>query len=513
MCFKYVFVVFLLWSASVFLIKGQNGENRTLTFRDTVFFRIGESRLDLSYMNNRKSLENVTSRIERVIKDSGLIVSGMKVQGGFSIDGKSLDRNLYLAKSRALEIKSYVAQKLNIIDSQIEATQTENPIEDVKSLIRTVNEPWKNKVLTLIEDEKDVTKLKKRLMSFEDGVAYRYMLSKLFPSARNVSSISVTFSRKRLETDNLPNGMDRIWPHLCYLVRTSSISDRDSIEAILQKPLSRYKRIDSLINMDNGKTFRLLHHLFLPALVYDFGDGVLKADSLARLVGRLTDQTPVEYRDELFLRLLDVGSDEQIAGLLASLSQATPPDVISSQVISSPSDMTVKDRDSKWALKNNTLYDLLCIPNLEIEYRLNKRWSINLEGQYAWWSDSKKNRFYQIASGGSEIRYWIKSKESFSGHYVGVFYGCGLYDLENGKEGYQGEYAVSTGLSYGYMKPLGRRLSLEFGLGLGYLSTEYDKYLPIDGRYVYQSTSHLDYLGLIKSKISIVWKLRKTPKK
>ena len=64
-----------------------------------------------------------------------------------------------------------------------------------------------------------------------------------------------------------------------------------------------------------------------------------------------------------------------------------------------------------------------------------------------------------------------------------------------------------VGLSYGYMFPLGRRLSLETELGIGFLHTEYEEYLPIDGHYVYQQTSRTNWLGPVKLKFALVWRL------
>ncbi|MGV8134684.1 MAG: DUF3575 domain-containing protein [Mangrovibacterium sp.] len=151
------------------------------------------------------------------------------------------------------------------------------------------------------------------------------------------------------------------------------------------------------------------------------------------------------------------------------------------------------------------LYDAALMPSLEIEWLLSKRWSVTLEGQCAWWSWSEKNYTYQIASGGPELRYWLKRKAPFSGHYLGAFCSGGLYDLQVDQEGYRGECYVCTGLSYGYMKRLGRKLSLEFGLGAGYLSTQYEKYQPVNGHNVYQSTERVRFFGPLKAKIALVW--------
>ena len=89
--------------------------------------------------------------------------------------------------------------------------------------------------------------------------------------------------------------------------------------------------------------------------------------------------------------------------------------------------------------------------------------------------------------------------------------GAGHYDLENGKEGYQGEFMMA-GLSYGYMFPISRVLSLEAGIGVGYMNTEYKEYLPMDGHYVYEQTGRTGYIGPLKLKFSLVWYLGRSKK-
>ena len=146
------------------------------------------------------------------------------------------------------------------------------------------------------------------------------------------------------------------------------------------------------------------------------------------------------------------------------------------------------------------------MPSLEIEYLINERWTVNLEGEVAWWSKKNKHKYDQIATISPEGRYWFKTRKPWHGHYVGLFVGGSWYDLENGKRGYKGELFM-TGLSYGYMFPVSRNISFEAGIGVGFLHTSYEEYLPIDGHYVYQRTSRTDYFGPVKLKFALVWRL------
>ena len=158
------------------------------------------------------------------------------------------------------------------------------------------------------------------------------------------------------------------------------------------------------------------------------------------------------------------------------------------------------------AIKTNLLYDAILMPSLEVEYRIDDRWSVAVEGSVAWWKRDRRHKYYQIATILPEGRYWFGTKKPWHGHYVGVFAGGSWYDLENGARGYKGEF-FTTGVSYGYMFPIGRSLSIEAGLGVGFLYTTYEEYLPIDGHYVYQQTSRTNWFGPVKVKLALVWRL------
>lgn len=162
------------------------------------------------------------------------------------------------------------------------------------------------------------------------------------------------------------------------------------------------------------------------------------------------------------------------------------------------------------ALKTNLLTDAILMPSLEAEWLIRENWSIAAHGNVAWWSRDSEHRYYQLAAIYPEARWWFKTKGPWHGHYLGIFAGGTYYDLENGGRGYQGEGGF-VGLSYGYMFPVSRSLSFEVGIGVGYLYTEYEEYLPVPymggTHYVYQQTSRMNYLGPLKLKFSFVWRL------
>ena len=48
---------------------------------------------------------------------------------------------------------------------------------------------------------------------------------------------------------------------------------------------------------------------------------------------------------------------------------------------------------------------------------------------------------------------------------------------------------------------------MEAGVGVGFLHTDYEEYLPLDGHYVYQQSGRVDYFGPLKLKLTFVWNI------
>ena len=151
-------------------------------------------------------------------------------------------------------------------------------------------------------------------------------------------------------------------------------------------------------------------------------------------------------------------------------------------------------------------------PNIEIEIPVGKRWSVNMEYKSPWWSNSSKEICYQLISGGIESRYWLGNRElhhRLNGHFFGLYAEGGIYDFQFKGDGYQGKYYGAAGFTYGYSTSVSRHLALEFSLGIGYLTTEYQKYTPYEGSLVWMSSGNYTFIGPTKAKISLVWVITK----
>lgn len=174
-----------------------------------------------------------------------------------------------------------------------------------------------------------------------------------------------------------------------------------------------------------------------------------------------------------------------------------------------------------FALKTNMLFDAALMPNVEIEVPIGRRWSVNGEYMFPWWLMKDNKYCLEILSGGLEARYWPgnrrnrESREALTGHFLGLYAGGGKYDLQWDTNGYQGEFFIAAGISYGWAARIARNLHLEFNIGIGLLRTDYRHYHARDNykTLLWQENGKYTWFGPTKAKISLVWLLDRKAKK
>ena len=170
------------------------------------------------------------------------------------------------------------------------------------------------------------------------------------------------------------------------------------------------------------------------------------------------------------------------------------------------------------AVRTNLLYDALVIPNIGLEFYLGRGWSLAGNWMYTWFKNDKRHRYHRIYGGDLEVRRWFGTKKDNSpltGHHVGLYGQMLTYDLEWGGKGYLGDrWSYGGGISYGYSAPIGRRLNLDFTVGVGYLGGEYFEYVPggwcethKKECYLWQATKQRRWFGPTKAEVSLVWLL------
>ena len=171
--------------------------------------------------------------------------------------------------------------------------------------------------------------------------------------------------------------------------------------------------------------------------------------------------------------------------------------------------------NGKWHLRTNLLYDAALLPNIGIEYGITPQYSLVLNAGGNWLKWDKKHYYWRMLTADIEGRYWLGDRKNdeilqHKGHHIGVYAAVYRYDLEFGGKGQMGDFNIGGGVSYGYSLPIGRRLSLDMSIGVGFVGGKYKKYEPrSDGRYYWLSDEHRAWIGPTKAEVTLVWHLPK----
>lgn len=170
-------------------------------------------------------------------------------------------------------------------------------------------------------------------------------------------------------------------------------------------------------------------------------------------------------------------------------------------------------------VKTNGLYDALLVPSVGLEFSFGPHWSIALDYVGSWWSSNRRHRYWQCYGGYVTLRRWfsdyhlLRRGEGKGVHHVGAYMTALTYDVELGGRGYQAaRFGFGAGAEYGYTLPIGKRLTLDFTIGVGFQDGEYKEYDPTHdgtGHYVWQATKKRHWFGPTKAEITLAWLLWK----
>ncbi|MDR2936952.1 MAG: DUF3575 domain-containing protein [Rikenellaceae bacterium] len=161
-------------------------------------------------------------------------------------------------------------------------------------------------------------------------------------------------------------------------------------------------------------------------------------------------------------------------------------------------------------IRTNLLYDAFLLPTLGLEWRTdNDRFGIKLDGGYSFWG-SEHGRVQKIWFANPELRWYLGAEKRFYLGAGGTFSEYNVHKYLIGGSlsddiGYQG-HLWNAGVTAGYRLPLARRLSLDFNLGLGYTSLEYETFRMIDRtRYYGEKNLTKDFWGPTQLGVNLVW--------
>ena len=169
------------------------------------------------------------------------------------------------------------------------------------------------------------------------------------------------------------------------------------------------------------------------------------------------------------------------------------------------------DKGAVVGIKTNIPYWGTATPNLGVEFRLAKHWTLEAEvglnpftnkhDDGSWGKSLKHFRLHP------EVRYWFC--ESFYGHFLGLHVPYPIYNVSDIKllgtedERHQG-WGTGVGISYGYNWAVGKHWNIEATVGVGYLYLESDKY-PCANCGQKMETVKKHYFGPTQAAVSAIY--------
>lgn len=381
-----------------------------------------------------------------------------------------------LVSNKTNEVIIYFRFSKDIIENNYQSNESE--LQKLDLIIREVNKESIDSIRIISSTSPDGNFNYNRLLAKRRSTSILNYIKNKFPD--------IDFSKLSISERNYR------WVDLkSQLEVDSSALYRDEILSILNCTKQTNKTMSLLMKVDQGKCFNYLSNKYLiflrnatsVAFYKKAPDCLNQAAIVEPLFQKRDSQT------SLYLKPTNEGSKEEWTYPLA--------------------------------IKTNLLFDLATALNVELEVPIATQWSVAAEWIFPWWYLKKNKWGMHVMYGNIEGRYWFKNKlqsdyyynlrrqqrNSMQGWFMGIYAGGGIYDLLWKEEGVKGNVCLSTGLTGGYVLPLNRKIALEFSLGVGYLQTNYEKFIPKRGCLVWQSDESLKWFGLTRAKISLIWKL------
>ena len=161
------------------------------------------------------------------------------------------------------------------------------------------------------------------------------------------------------------------------------------------------------------------------------------------------------------------------------------------------------ERQQSLALRANLLRWATLTPELGVEWRIDCSFSVLVNASWTSWSWSDMDKRYALWEVAPEVRYYIGKERR---GYAGVMYKAGQFNYKFSPDGKQGDI-MGVGITGGYRLGLTEALSLDFNLGLGFLSADYETYRVEDDTRVRKGTGTKNWWGPISAGVTLVWEI------
>ena len=181
-------VSFLLLAAAPGL-RAQDFENDTLSLK--VYFQRNHSEIDRNFRDNGVRAEKFKASVQNMLTDPMASVQHITLRTSASPEGTTT-ANQRLSEERAAALERFLVDEIGIDRRYLEINAIGEDWEGLASIVRTLDVPWKDRALAIIEktplwirtDGRVTDGRKNQLKSLDGGEVWNYLDAEVFPELR-----------------------------------------------------------------------------------------------------------------------------------------------------------------------------------------------------------------------------------------------------------------------------------------------------------------------------------------
>ena len=154
----------------------------------TIHFEKNSSKIDTVSKNNIKSIKTLEEISKISSNDSTILLGKIVIKGFASIEG-SYDYNYSLSKRRADALLKYISSFTTIDNNVLDIGYEGEDWSGLREMVAKSDMKYKQEVLHIIDNVKDLYLRERRLRDLNNGVTYKYMEKYFFPEFRKAGYV------------------------------------------------------------------------------------------------------------------------------------------------------------------------------------------------------------------------------------------------------------------------------------------------------------------------------------
>lgn len=441
---KRLVIIFTMMIISAVSLYGQD-HHQFDPVETKVYFRLGQSNIDLSYKGNGDALNYFLEELQQLASSPDYEIKSITVSGSSSPEGTSTF-NQQLSDRRTESLYRWVTNHFPEYKHIIKKNSIGVDWDQLYNLVENSYVPYKARVLDIIantpiwirREGKIVDGRVKQLKDLDEGRVWRYMYNNFFSDMRMAGGGIICEVECLAEEEEREISSIVISSHRSLVVLdgdTTSYSSREMVTVIPQDTINLEYRDTIRINNDSEKFQEVIEKVIKEKKPF-----------------YMSLRTNLLY--DAFL-VPTIGAEIHLG--------------------------------KGWTIGGNMMYSWWSMEKYHYYHRVAGG-DVSIRKHFGKKAKNNPLAGHHLGIYGQMLTYDLE-------------YG--------NKGQMAGKWSYGGGIEYGYSFRIAKKLSLDLSVGMGYFTGEYENYIPEDGHYVWQSTYMRKWIGPTKAEVSLVWLIGK----